>query len=84
MSEREREREVIHLNYCFVLQTHPSAWPFIKPVDKTEAPDYYDHIKFPMGRYRNGLISVLRWLHLHYTHQWSFSAIAYVGDVNEI
>lgn len=29
-------------------KTHASAWPFLKPVDKTEAPDYYDHIKFPM------------------------------------
>jgi len=27
---------------------HTSAWPFQKPVDKSEAPDYYDHIKFPM------------------------------------
>ena len=32
------------------LQTHASAWPFLKPVDKAEAPDYYDHIKFPMGK----------------------------------
>ena len=35
----------------FVIQTHASAWPFLKPVDKAEAPDYYDHIKFPMGKY---------------------------------
>ena len=34
----------------FFLQSHASAWPFLKPVDKSEAPDYYDHIKFPMGK----------------------------------
>lgn len=30
------------------LKNHNSAWPFLKPVDKSEAPDYYDHIKYPM------------------------------------
>ena len=33
-----------------IFQQHSSAWPFTKPVDKTEAPDYYEHIKFPMGK----------------------------------
>ena len=28
-------------------QSH--AWPFLKPVDKNEVPDYYHHIKYPMG-----------------------------------
>jgi hypothetical protein len=28
---------------------HASSWPFLKPVDRAEVPDYYDHIKFPMG-----------------------------------
>ena len=32
------------------LQSHASAWPFVKPVEKSEAPDYYDHIRFPMGK----------------------------------
>ena len=32
-----------------VLQNHSSAWPFLKPVEKSEAPDYYDHIQFPIG-----------------------------------
>ncbi|XP_046359409.2 histone acetyltransferase KAT2A-like isoform X1 [Haliotis cracherodii] len=30
------------------IKNHGSAWPFQRPVDKSEAPDYYDHIKFPM------------------------------------
>lgn len=32
------------------LKGHASAWPFLKPVDRAEVPDYYDHIKFPMGK----------------------------------
>ncbi|GAB6030513.1 Histone acetyltransferase kat2b [Chamberlinius hualienensis] len=30
------------------IKNHSHAWPFQKPVDKSEAPDYYDHIKYPM------------------------------------
>ncbi|CAG2065927.1 unnamed protein product, partial [Timema podura] len=30
------------------VKNHSAAWPFLKPVDKNEVPDYYDHIKFPM------------------------------------
>lgn len=30
------------------VRTHTSAWPFLKPVEKSEVPDYYDHIKYPM------------------------------------
>ncbi|EMR10905.1 hypothetical protein PNEG_01051 [Pneumocystis murina B123] len=30
------------------MQNHPSAWPFIHPVNKDEVPDYYDVIKEPM------------------------------------
>uniref|UniRef100_A0A2R5LNL4 histone acetyltransferase n=1 Tax=Ornithodoros turicata TaxID=34597 RepID=A0A2R5LNL4_9ACAR len=30
------------------VKNHASAWPFQKPVEKSEAPDYYDHIKYPM------------------------------------
>lgn len=30
-------------------QTHPSAWPFMEPVKKSEAPDYYEIIRFPIG-----------------------------------
>ena len=32
------------------LKAHGSAWPFVKPVDRAEVPDYYDHIKYPMGK----------------------------------
>ncbi|CAH0719044.1 unnamed protein product, partial [Brenthis ino] len=30
------------------VKNHAAAWPFLKPVDKSEVPDYYDHIKYPM------------------------------------
>lgn len=30
------------------IKSHSSAWPFLKPVDKNEVPDYYEHIKYPM------------------------------------
>ncbi|KRT79741.1 PHD finger motif containing protein [Oryctes borbonicus] len=30
------------------IQAHKSAWPFMEPVDPTEAPDYYKVIKEPM------------------------------------
>ncbi|XP_068622942.1 histone acetyltransferase KAT2A isoform X1 [Battus philenor] len=36
-------RVVLH-----AVKNHAAAWPFLKPVDKTEVPDYYDHIKYPM------------------------------------
>lgn len=30
------------------LKNHNSSWPFLKPVETSEAPDYYDYIKHPM------------------------------------
>ncbi|XP_055603504.1 histone acetyltransferase KAT2A [Uranotaenia lowii] len=30
------------------VRQHSSAWPFLKPVNPAEVPDYYDHIKYPM------------------------------------
>lgn len=30
------------------LQNHPSAWPFVQPVNREEVPDYYEVIKEPM------------------------------------
>ena len=31
------------------LVEHENSWPFRKPVDRKEVPDYYDHIEEPMG-----------------------------------
>uniref|UniRef100_A0A5S6QA34 histone acetyltransferase n=2 Tax=Trichuris muris TaxID=70415 RepID=A0A5S6QA34_TRIMR len=30
------------------LRAHPSAWPFLEPVDAVEVPDYYGFIKYPV------------------------------------
>ncbi|XP_065084860.1 histone acetyltransferase KAT2A [Ochlerotatus camptorhynchus] len=30
------------------VRQHSAAWPFLKPVNPAEVPDYYDHIKYPM------------------------------------
>lgn len=36
--------------YFFSLpKSHQSAWPFMEPVKRTEAPGYYEVIRFPMG-----------------------------------
>lgn len=35
-------------NVLNTVKNHEMAWPFQKPVDKIVAPDYYDHIKYPM------------------------------------
>lgn len=32
-------------------QSHQNAWPFMEPVKKTDAPGYYQVIRFPMGAY---------------------------------
>lgn len=34
-----------------VFQIHQNAWPFMEPVKKTEAPGYYQAIRFPMGKF---------------------------------
>ena len=38
------------LIYLFFLQNHASAWPFMKAVEVSDAPDYYEYIKYPMGK----------------------------------
>lgn len=30
------------------MKNHSSAWPFLKPVDPIEVPDYYSFIKYPI------------------------------------
>ncbi|CAO2650870.1 Nn.00g091670.m01.CDS01 [Neocucurbitaria sp. VM-36] len=41
-----------HFNVCRVflyqIQNHKQAWPFLKPVDKDEVPDYYITVTSPM------------------------------------
>jgi histone acetyltransferase len=41
-----------HFNMCRVflyqIENHKQAWPFVKPVDKDEVPDYYKTITSPM------------------------------------
>lgn len=35
-------------NILNVVKSHSAAWPFQKPVSIAEAPDYHEHIKYPM------------------------------------
>ncbi|KTG38442.1 hypothetical protein cypCar_00000291 [Cyprinus carpio] len=35
-------------NLLAQIKTHPDAWPFMEPVKKSEAPDYYEVIRFPI------------------------------------
>lgn len=46
--EPRAHREALS-NVLSAIQNHASAWPFLKPVGRTEVPDYYDVIKYPMG-----------------------------------
>ncbi|TBU03607.1 GCN5-like bromodomain-containing histone acetyltransferase [Hamiltosporidium magnivora] len=43
----ERIRDIMYF-VISELQAHPSAWPFLKPVNKQEVPDYFHVIKNPM------------------------------------
>lgn len=42
---------ILFILFSSQIKGHNSAWPFLKPVDKNEVPDYYEHIKFPMGEF---------------------------------
>lgn len=49
--EESHDHDTLQQTLRQVLNTikgHSSAWPFLKPVDKNEVPDYYEHIKYPM------------------------------------
>lgn len=35
-------------NVLQCVKQNPASWPFLKPVNPAEVPDYYDHIKYPM------------------------------------
>lgn len=53
MDELAREpRHGPHFNtlrrFLYQIQNHNQAWPFLKPVDKDEVPDYYNVIESPM------------------------------------
>lgn len=43
----------------FQVKNHHDSWPFRHPVDKNEVPDYYDHIKYPMGKEIYNFISII-------------------------
>lgn len=38
-------------NIITKIKNNKNAWPFLKPVDEKEVPDYYNVIKEPMGKY---------------------------------
>jgi len=46
----DSENSVFHTFKTILSQVknHNSSWPFLKPVETSEAPDYYDYIKYPM------------------------------------
>lgn len=50
-SEEHTDPDKLAVSFASVLQAtrqQPSAWPFLKPVNAAEVPDYYIHIKYPM------------------------------------
>lgn len=52
LTQRTCTRTTFILTKCFWMpQSHQNAWPFMEPVKKTEAPGYYQVIRFPMGVY---------------------------------
>ncbi|OWK00531.1 hypothetical protein Celaphus_00019522 [Cervus elaphus hippelaphus] len=50
-SKEARDPEQLYSTLRSILQqvkSHQSAWPFMEPVKRTEAPGYYEVIRFPM------------------------------------
>nr|XP_048312506.1 histone acetyltransferase KAT2B isoform X2 [Myodes glareolus] len=50
-SKEPRDPEQLYSTLKTILQqvkSHQSAWPFMEPVKRTEAPGYYEVIRFPM------------------------------------
>lgn len=43
-----KERDTKIKNILCRLKNDKAAWPFLKPVDAEEVPEYYDYIAFPM------------------------------------
>jgi hypothetical protein len=41
--------QVVFRDVLRSIKEHPSAWPFLQPVDKNEVLDYYDVIRDPIG-----------------------------------
>ncbi|OXA60750.1 Histone acetyltransferase KAT2B [Folsomia candida] len=40
--------QMVYKSILNQVRSHSAAWPFLKPVDRNEVPDYYEHIQFPM------------------------------------
>lgn len=47
--EEEPNLSTVFKSILNQVKNHHASWPFVKPVDKNEVPDYYDYIQFPMG-----------------------------------
>ncbi|XP_051570612.1 histone acetyltransferase KAT2A-like isoform X2 [Myxocyprinus asiaticus] len=50
-SKELKDPDLLHnmlKNLLAQIKTHPDAWPFMEPVKKSEAPDYYEVIRFPI------------------------------------
>lgn len=56
LSEEELRAYQVNLKEVMArIKDHPSSWPFLKPVNASEVPDYYQVIKDPIGKWFNEL-----------------------------